>query len=70
MNMKSQYRAELKTLDRANRKLNKDQAVHARSVAKQIDALNRSLKRGERATERERLRIGYRRAILQGRLDA
>lgn len=68
MNMKKEYRLELRQLARAERKLNRDCDVAVRTFNRQIKRLRLAIKRGYRATERELDSIARRRAILEGRL--
>lgn len=70
MNMKKEYRAELKALARAQKKLHRDYVLHERNTLKQIAALQRSIKKGEHATNKEIQRINKRRAILEGRINS
>ncbi|HWX18763.1 MAG TPA: hypothetical protein VN578_02545 [Candidatus Binatia bacterium] len=70
MNMKKQYRAELATLARSERKITRDYQQYNRAITKQIRALTRVLLRGERLTACEMTRIQRRRAILEGRLNS
>ena len=70
MNMKKAYRQELKMLDRAARKINRDFLRFCNAEGKKIAAIKRNIYRGTKATERELARIDTRRAILNGRLSS
>lgn len=70
MNMKKEYRAELRQLAKVERKITGDYNRHHLSVAHQIKQLEKSLSRALKATNREHGRIIYRRGILQARLNS
>jgi 1,6-anhydro-N-acetylmuramate kinase len=69
MNMKKEYREELKTLRRAERHISRDLNECRRECESTIALAKKTMLRAQRATAREFQRINRRRAILEGRLS-
>lgn len=68
MNMNKEYRAEIKILNGAERKIRRELSAHTKATVKQIRLLERNSVRAEKRCDRELQRINKRRAILEGRL--
>ena len=69
MNMKKEYLTEIKTLVRAERKLNRDYDRFAAQNKRQIARLQRDRLKAAKATGRELMKIDRRILILEGRLS-
>jgi hypothetical protein len=69
MNMKKEYRAELKTLCAHERKVHRDLDKFERDCARQIQGVERQIVRARRNTKSALARIQRRQMILCGRLS-
>ena len=69
MDMRKEYRRELKQLERAEKKLWRDLEKFAVVVMRQSAKLRRAVEGAEARTEKEVKRLERRRAILRGRLN-
>ena len=70
MNMKMSYRAELRALNCAERKIEREHRRACRDCEREVGRLTRSLRKGELAKGRALKHIERRRAILEGRLSS
>ncbi len=68
LSMTKQYRAELKTLAAAEKKMRRDYGVVARALGRQADAHLRERDRAQARLVKELKKLHRRRAILEGRL--
>lgn len=69
MNMNKEYRAELKVLRKAKKKIERDMSAATKTASKQVQAIYTALGRGAKRCQKEVARIERRESILQGRLS-